>query len=158
MRRLIIIITLICFSIVINAQNDSLPELKANFSSLIVKDITNSINWYSENLGFTLANKNEYSEMGFKQANLLRGQNTLEIIELKTAVLPEKVIPDYNPKTRLIGYFKSGYLVSEFDKWVQHLKNNKVNFHGRVVTDKLSGKRMLVIKDPDGKRIQLFEK
>ena len=46
----------------------------------------------------------------------------------------------------------------EFDDWVDTLKHAKVEFYGDVVTDELSGKRMLLIKDPDGNRIQLFEK
>ena len=56
------------------------------------------------------------------------------------------------------GFFKIGFLVDEFDAWVNRLREAEVEIHGRVVTDKNLGKRMLIIKDPDGNRIQLFEK
>ena len=45
----------------------------------------------------------------------------------------------------------------DFDTWVARLKATGVEFQGDVVIDKTSGKKMLVVKDPDGNRIQLFE-
>ena len=96
--------------------------------------------------------------MGFKQANLKRGNILLEFIELKSAVSPKDVVTDYNSKTRMLGFFKTGFLVSDFAGWVAHLQNANVNFQGKVVTDELSGKKMVIVKDPDGNRIQIFEK
>jgi len=34
---------------------------------------------------------------------------------------------------------------------------SKVDFNGGVVEDPVSGKKMVIILDPDGNRIQLFE-
>ena len=59
---------------------------------------------------------------------------------------------------RVTGFFKIGFLVTEFDMWIDHLTNEKVDFYGNIVTDHTSGKRMAIITDPDGNRIQIFEK
>lgn len=63
----------------------------------------------------------------------------------------------FGPKTRLQGFFKFGLQVAQFDDWMTHLEKAGVTFHGRVVNDPVSGKRTVLIKDPDGNRIQFFE-
>ena len=56
------------------------------------------------------------------------------------------------------GFFKFGMKIPDFDQWISHLTDAKAEMHGEVVIDPVSEKRMLIIKDPDGNRIQLFEK
>ena len=157
-KKLLIILILTYLPFIGHAQSDILPDPEAYFSALIVNDIDNSISWYSSNLGFKVLNKNEFKEMGFKQANLKRGNILIELIELKSAISPRDVVPNYNNKTRIVGFFKIGFLVADFEKWINHLTQLKVDFHGKVVTDNISGKKMVIIKDPDGNRIQIFEK
>ncbi|MFY0631250.1 MAG: VOC family protein [Flavobacteriaceae bacterium] len=140
------------------SQTTKLPDPEAYFSALIISDIEKSIDWYSNNLGFELINKNESKEMSYKQANLKRGNILIELIELESAVSPEVVIPSYTKKTRLQGFFKVGFLIADFDQWIQELTKLKVEFHGRVAKSNETGKRMVIVKDPDGNRIQLFEK
>jgi len=103
-------------------------------------------------------NKVESEERGFKQANLNRGDVLIELIELNSSLTPKKLLENQPKKTKIDGFFKFGFRVTEFDKWVDALKKLKVEFYGDVVTDGLSGKRMLLIYDPDGNRIQIFEK
>ena len=157
MKILVLFLSLILIPIGASSQQDSIPELEANFSAFIVKDIDSSSHWYSKMLGFQVIDKKEFPEMGFKQSNLKRGNAFIELIELKSALLPKKAIPDYSAKTRLIGIFKIGFLVSEFDKLIDYLRQNKATFHGNIVVNKLTGKRMVIIKDPDENRIQIFE-
>jgi len=117
-----------------------------------------SILWYSKMLGFEVLDSKDFSDSGFKQANLKQGNTLLELIELNSALVPSEVIQDYNSKTRLTGFFKIGFRVSDFDKLMDHLLDNDVEIHGNVVRDDHSGKRMVIIKDPDENRIQFFEK
>ena len=140
------------------AQLDSLSLPESYFSAFIVENIDSSISWYEKTLGFSILNKNEYPKMGFKQANLKMGNTLIELIELQSAISLEEVLPDFNKKTKVIGIFKFGFTVTDFDKWILHLKKLNVNFHGKVVTDSLSKKRMAIILDVDNNRIQLFEK
>lgn len=149
---------LVLVSFTSHGQSKSLPTIEAYFSAIIVNDIDSSINWYSNNFGFKLLNKTESEERGFKQANLICGNILIELLELKSSLSSKSILENHPKKTKIEGFFKFGFLVSEFDDWVDTLKHAKVEFYGDVVTDELSGKRMLLIKDPDGNRIQLFEK
>jgi catechol 2,3-dioxygenase-like lactoylglutathione lyase family enzyme len=139
------------------AQNESLPELEVYFSAIIVNNLDTSINWYANVLAFEVLDKTESKERGLRQANLKMGKSLLELIELNAAVSLKDVAPNYNSKTRVKGFFKFGFLTADFDKWINHLKQAKANFYGDVVNDNLTGKRMVIIKDPDGNRIQIFE-
>jgi catechol 2,3-dioxygenase-like lactoylglutathione lyase family enzyme len=158
MKKTAIIFSLILVSFVSYGQRESLPNPEAYFSAIIVNDIESSITWYSNNFGFKVLNKIVSEEKGFKQASLKCGNILIELIELKSSLSPKNILENHPKKTKIDGFFKFGFLVSEFDKWVAYLKKSKVEFHGSVVTDGLSGKKMLLIKDPDGNRIQLFEK
>ena len=158
MKKILLAILLLWTSLFSYSQDDTSLSLEAYFTAIIVTDIDASIDWYSNILGFTVLNKVESEARGFKQSNLERGNILLELIELDAALDAKDVVPDYNSKTRLIGFFKSGFIVVDFDKWIVHITRHQVTVHGTVVTDPNSGKRMVIIKDPDGNRIQLFEK
>ncbi|MGH1364567.1 MAG: VOC family protein [Calditrichia bacterium] len=157
-RILVILSCLMLLPFFSYAQNESTQDLEAYFSAIIVSDLDSSINWYSTSLGFEVVNKVESTERGFKQSNLKRGSTLLELIELDRAVSLKDTVSNYSDKMRFIGFFKIGFLVSDFDKWIDRLTGNNVDFYGNVVTDNSSGKRMVIITDPDYNRIQIFEK
>ena len=50
-----------------------------------------------------------------------------------------------------------GFSVQNFDSRVKQLTSNGVVFQGKVVTDSKTLNRMVIVLDPDGNRIQLFE-
>ena len=158
MKKLLIISSLFWIPFLSYAQNDSPQDLEAHFSAIVVNDFDSSINWYSKILGFKVVSRIESVERGFKQSNLKRGDVLIELIELDRAVNLEDIVPNYNSQMRIIGLFKIGFLVTDFEKWINHLTNEKVDFYGQIVTDNTSGKRMVIITDPDGNRIQIFEK
>lgn len=158
MKRVFIISLYVWIPFLSYAQNDSTEDLEAYFSAMIVSDFDSSIHWYSKTLGFEVVSRVESVERGFKQSNLKRGDVLIELIQLDKALNLEDIVPNYNNKMRLIGFFKLGFLVIYFDKWIDHLTNEKVDFYGGIVTDDITGKRMVIITDPDGNRIQIFEK
>lgn len=158
MKNTLLLLCLVTLPSVCSAQTDALPPLAPYFSALIVENIDTSISWYTNTLGFEVLNNKDYPEMGFKQANLKTGQTAIELIELNRALSLPDVLPDYNKKTRTIGIFKIGFSVADFDRWLLHLEAAGANFYGHVVKDKTSEKKMIIILDPDGNRIQIFEK
>lgn len=158
MKNILFILFLVFTSSVSNSQNDSLPPPEAYFSAIIVSDIESSIKWYSNIFGFKVLKSVESKERGFKQTNLKRENTLIELIELNSSVTPESLLESYPKKTKINGFFKFGFLISEFDKWVNFLKQSKIQFNGTVVIDPISEKKTLLVKDPDGNRIQLFEK
>lgn len=158
MKKLVFVLYLVWLPFLSNAQKNSTPNLEAYFSAFIVTGIDVSIDWYSNVLGFTEINRVESIERGFKQSNLSRGNMLIELIELDKAINIKDVIPDYSTKMRTVGLFKIGFRVTDFEKWIDHLTTEKVDFYGSIVKDDSTGKRMVIITDPDGNRIQIFEK
>ena len=127
------------------------------FFALIVSDIDSSIIWYEEVFEFKLINSQEVERIKLKQANLNRENIYLELIQLESAINPEEAISGFNQKSKLTGLFKIGFSVDEFDLFVSRMREMDVNIHGDVVLDPNTQKRMVIIKDPDGNRIQIFE-
>lgn len=152
-RLFLLILASLSFSA---CSQNSLSDYEAHFSALIVSDFEKSLTWYTQNLRCTVLDRTDPSQENFKQANLQCGKSLLELIELESAVSPE-LMPNYTSRTRLIGIFKTGYLISNFDEWLAQLSESGVEFRGDVVENERSGKRMLIILDPDGNRVQLFE-
>ncbi len=156
MRYILVLLIVLCSTFCL-AQKNTLPEAKASFVAIIVDDIEESIQWYKNALGFELINSLDHEERRFKQANLTTGTIDLELIELEASVSQSEALEGQQKGLKLMGFFKFGLKVQNFDTWIEHLEKRKVKFAGSVVTDDNSGKRMLVINDLDGNRIQLFE-
>lgn len=132
----------------------SVDELKPYFSALIVDDIEVSKAWYTQNLGFEIVNESSLPERGIKQVNLKSGFGLIELIEISSS---KKASELTDQKARIQGIFKIGFQVRDLDEWVKKLRENKVSFSGNIVEDPNTNKRMVIILDPDGNRIQLFE-
>ena len=158
MKLLWIALFLSSGSIGIAQQQVEELELIPGFTAIIVEDINRSSDWYQGILGYQLIQSNTNNDIGLSQFNLKRGMHSLELIQLESAQDPEEVIEGYNQKSKLLGIFKTGFMVKDFDKWMDYLKEKRVTFHGSVVRDPVSDKQMIIILDPDGNRIQLFEK
>lgn len=147
----------LALSFSILAQTNSDANIKPYFTAIIVSDISNSIDWYTQNLGLEVKNQIENEARGFKQANLGKEGMAIELIELNSAVAPQELMEDSPKGTKLTGFFKVGFSISQFDDTIERLKDSGVTFHGDVVKDPVSSQKMVVLKDPDGNRIQLFE-
>ncbi|MEP2773931.1 MAG: VOC family protein [Fulvivirga sp.] len=150
MSKSLKLITCICL-IAIGSFSQA-QDLSPTFLAIIVSDMDSSIAWYQQKLGFEVVNQTANEARGFKQANLKTASTKLELIEIKNAVNPSDSI-----KSPLIGLFKFGFTTQKFDWWIEHLEQQAAHFHGRVVPDPHSGKRLVLVKDPDGNRIQIFE-
>lgn len=156
MRKLVILLLTIAFFSA-NAQKQ-LPDPEAYFMSLIVKDVNQSLEWYKGTLGFNVINEMGSEDGDYHIYILERGEVLLEIMELKSSLDPKEELDTKDGKLYLQGIFKLGFMLADFDSWIDYLKKEKIEFHGKVVKDEKLGKRMLIIKDPDGNYIQLFEK
>ena len=102
-------------------------------------------------------NQNDSPDRGLRQANIEQGAIRIELIETKVSISSKEVFNQNEGIRQIQGFFKIGFLVDDFDLWYSMLENRAVTIHGNVVTDD-KGKRMVIVLDPDGNRIQLFEK
>ncbi len=153
-----LLIAFVFFSFLSWGQTEELSGPIGSFSAIIVKDMTRSKSWYEKVLGFKVLTETENTERGIKIVNLENSMIQLELIELANTTSLDQVLAGLPKGSRLSGFFKFGFKVAGFDRWVAYLKETDANNLGRVVNDPVSGKRMLILKDPDGNRIQLFEK
>ena len=128
MKKTLILFNLILISFLSLGQSELLPKPEAYFSAIIVNDIESSISWYSNNFGFNVLNKVESKAKGFKQVNLKCGDILIELIELDASLTQASLLKNHPKKTKIDGFFKFGFLVSEFDKWVESLEKSKVEF------------------------------
>ncbi|MCI0449101.1 MAG: VOC family protein [Chlorobi bacterium] len=132
-------------------------QLKPNFTAITVKNIDSSIAWYKKTLGLVQRNRVDSEERGFKQAVLTGSGIMIELVELKLMLSPQECLKDHQKGTELLGYYKFGFVVMEFDVWIKQLELLGVSFWGKVVTDEVSGQRTFLIADPDGNLIQFFD-
>lgn len=136
------------------SQRGPLPPPDACCSSIITGDLEQTKQWYIETLQFEIANEFRNEDRGIAIINLRCGAVQLELIEIAGSINPDSL---RKPSTRLQGLFKFGFRVQEFDTWITHLRTSIPNITAQVVTDPVSDKRMIVIRDPEGNRIQIFE-
>lgn len=139
------------------AQKNELSQLQPSFMAIIVSDIDTSIKWYQEMLGFEVENRLDLSDRGIWQSNLKNSGMRLELIQTSSMINSKELLSERGSKVKLTGFFKIGFTVKDFDGQLSFLESREATFHGRVVADPVSGKRMVIVLDPDGNRIQLFE-
>lgn len=145
-------------SCLFNAHSQGELAYSPSFTAIIVTDIEKSAQWYTRIFRLKEINRFESEERGFVIALLQNDDFTLELLQLQNSIQPQEFIPDYNAKTKVVGLFKIGFQVSEFDEWINHLKTNQVSLTGDIVTDPTLNKRMIIVTDPDENRIQFFER
>lgn len=133
------------------------PDLRASFIAIIVSDMDSSSRWYKDLLNFQEVGRIENADIGLVQVNLIRGEARIELIEIQSAIDHNQILGTAGKGKRLTGLFKVGFSVKNFDGCIEHLNSNEIEVADDIVTDPLTGGRMVVIRDPDGNRIQLFE-
>ena len=113
--------------------------MKIKYSTMIVKNIEESAEFYTEKLGFKID-----SEYNLPQARiaLLKGEGDVMI----------ELIED---KTNKIGLYSVGIDVKDMDKEVEKLKNNGIKFEMEPV--EITVGYMALFKDPNGVNIVLIQ-
>ena len=128
------------------------------FQALVVSNIDTATSWYSKVLKLKLRNRVDSEERGFKQAILHNDKTMVELVELKNMVSENEALKSFPERTRLIGFYKIGFIADDLDECHNRLEKFNVKFYGKTVTDSVSGKRTFLVTDPDGNLVQFFEK
>ncbi len=127
------------------------------FSAIIVSNLDSAMAWYTQVFKLDTLSQLDLPERGIRIANLQGERMLLELIEFEQLLTPTGVLSEAPKGTRLSGWFKYGFAVPDFDEWMEHLKAQEVTFYGEVVTDPNLDKRMIIVLDPEGNRLQFFE-
>ena len=156
MKLLLVFLFLFTTPIYAQSLDDNL-DISPYFTAIIVSDLDSSIEWYGNVFGYEVINRNEAEHIGLVQANLKTETSLLELIQLETSLSIEEAIPNYNPLNRIQSIFKIGFKVDDFDSILERIQMLDVEVLGDVVSDPVSNTRMIILLDPDGNRVQLFE-
>ncbi|NNE26468.1 MAG: VOC family protein [Saprospiraceae bacterium] len=136
-------------------RKDNIHHLQSSFHAIIVKNMDASMSWYNKALSFELLDSTHVPSRGLIQANLENETGRLELIELASV---NNSIDSCNSNSNLEpGFFKVGFMVHNIDSLMNHFDQAGIDIKGNIVTDPISLNRMIVIKDPDGNRLQFFE-
>lgn len=143
---------LLAFSVAVYSQ-----KIKPYFSAIFVSNIDSSIAWYNKTLGTSLRDLTDTPERGVIQANLFNKNMLIELIQLTPSIAVDSILKNYPPRTKIRGFVKAGFIVTDIDDLWNRLKKEKTKFEGRMVTDRISNKKTFLVKDPDDNLIQFFE-
>ena len=156
MKRYLFIIA-ICLVSMGWTQEPNTPDIKGIAAAIIVKDMGASLDWYQQLFKLNVASDVTLSERGLRIVNLKGSNMQLELIEFSDSEDQKPLGVDNSQDARLPGFFKIGFIIDDFDARLEQIKKSNNTTKGEVVIDPIGGKRMILILDPDGNRIQFFE-
>jgi glyoxylase I family protein len=146
---------LLAASMALTSQAQISFDYKPNGSAVIVTDIEKSSKWYQSVFGVTVKSRME-DPKAYKVVILESPNLVLELLELKGSVPRSEALKGKPDGTQIQGLFKIGFVVTDMDKCLQHLKSLNIDVP-RVWTDQSTKKRNFLITDPDGNIIQFFD-
>jgi catechol 2,3-dioxygenase-like lactoylglutathione lyase family enzyme len=118
-------------------------------AAITVKDMTRSITFYTEKLGFTITRSSETPSM--KTVFVGKGQVQLELFALKQG--SAKAVPE--PQRNEIGIKHIAFNVTDLDTLIKEFKEKGVVFISEI--RQAGTRRHIFFKDPDGITLQLLE-
>lgn len=119
------------------------------FFAVIVSDMPTALKWYEEVLDLEVLSNVTMADKGFKQAILENDHIHVELVQMSSAT---NSADEYK-----VGFFTVGIAISDFDERIERLQSSGVTFGGKVMVGQ-TDRRQVLILDPDGNRIHLFEK
>lgn len=123
------------------------PQFKIEEVTIVANDPEVIAKWYTTNLAFQNPKANQEILYGDFRIIFQKNENAVTRERLKEAFHVEQ-IP---------GFFKIGFLTNRFNDMVARFRKNNVTLVGDVVYDKNLDRRTLVVKDPEGNHVQIFE-
>ena len=161
MRKLLSSFYLICFiTIKLNAQvsPNPLENPIKQFFAISVADVTESAEWYNKIFGLK-----EIADLKAEDGNVHTKilESDFYLIELsqhKTGQSLKEAAPQIERNYLLHGFFKVGFYVKDFEAVINFLKENNVQFFGRIIEDEKHGIKFTLIKDNSGNILQIFGK
>ncbi len=136
---------------------------QARLMAIVVEDLEQSLDWYSQVLGGRLAQPiDSFPDYDLRIAFLQIGDFHLELVESGSSIQRSEILSD--PDVSLGGWFKIGFLLSDIDdKYAELQKKDNLNFVtgiGELPESELPIKwptRFFLLQDPDGNYVQFFD-
>lgn len=125
--------------------------------ALSVSNVNELSKWYQDILGFQFSRRMDFEAYGVSIMILEKNGFGLELIEKAGSKFKKERIPDLEDVSLLRGFMKVGFLVDNIDHTADLLKEKGVKIVYDVTDDPDDNSSWMIIEDPDGNLIQLFE-
>jgi len=120
-----------------------------SFVAIRVGDVDAAASWYKRVLGLNEVNRIDAEDGRYFIRILSGGGLSVELIEER----------DVEPtEDRHLGLFKVGLYVDDIDAFRSRLEGFGVDQDSRIFVDEALASRSFVFRDPDGNRIQAFQR
>jgi uncharacterized glyoxalase superfamily protein PhnB len=126
------------------------------FSAVVVKDITKSVNWYKSLFGLQMKQEMNDPNGSYKIAILESPVYLLELLQLKGSIERAPLLEGKPQTVQIEGHFKIGFKTTDMNACIKQLNSLKAEIE-HDWKDEKTGKRNIIVKDPDGNLIQFFE-
>ena len=163
LKTLLLLIVLTYMSCKEKTTPQKADTFHTSLMALFVEDIDNSVEWYTERLGFGIEKEIvDYPDYGMRIAFLELNDFRLELIEKDNALSPDDYLP--SPEHTLGGVAKIGLRTQNVETVYNKLKpSDDVNFITEIGTLPEMDvsiewpTKYFLITDPDGNFIQFFD-
>ncbi|MEQ6121931.1 VOC family protein [Reichenbachiella sp. MALMAid0571] len=134
------------------SQNTN-PEKKLHLSEvrMMARDVFQSAKWYARHLNFKVT-KSKHREFVI----LENGDFTLHIVTAKQTVTPSQIEMPPN-KERINGYYELGFLCNDLDSLMYQYEGREIRRVKELGFDLDYKTKTVVLADPDGNRVKLFQ-
>ena len=138
-------------------MSGDIVELLPYRAAISVSSVNKLSKWYQEVLGFQFSRRMDFEAYGVYIVILEKNGFGLELIEKAESKFKKERIPDLEDVSLLRGFMKVGFLVDNIDHVADSLKEKGVKIVYDVTDDPEDDSSWMIIEDPDGNIIQLFE-
>lgn len=141
----------------LRAQEAGWSVASPAFVAVSVMDFETSTEWYSTLFDLEVVREIEARD-GSASVRILRGGDV--VIELIAHSEPIGIAPEHADEAafRFAGLFKTGVFVEGIEAMHADLLSRGTQVDARIGVDEVLGMRTFVFRDPDGNRLQAFER
>ncbi len=139
------------------AAQDPMASLKPYLVGLMVADVDASVEWYRENLGFSLYDSLDVKQKGLKIRFMERNGFKIELVGAKDSIEAAKHIPNLKDRTKVQGFVKFSFTVEDIHGAVEQLKKNNVKFMMDITKSSRTQNTFALFYDNSGNLLQMIE-
>lgn len=135
--------------------------LGSAFVAISVADADASAAWYAKTLGLELKRSIDTPDGRIAIRILARQGLMVELIAQRGSLALDQLAGPDGPLQKRIfvqGHFKAGFFVADAQAVYDHLRALSVSMDERVIVDNDMNLEFFVFRDPDGNRLQVFER
>ncbi len=151
MKGLKVWVLLMGMGLYAGAQEVKNEELQLQGATLVARDIIKSASWYVRHLNFKVK-KSKRGEL----AIIENGHFSLTVVTAKRTVTASQVkLPE--KKERINGFYEIGFLCSDLDSLLYQYEGRGINIVQQPEYNEYFQATTVVLADPDGNRVRLFQ-